>query len=119
MRQAFAHEARMHMGVDQDDRALGGAVTLALCGSWEHEPPCPLAPHHSSVRRDGEEIVLRVLFAADADREAEVRDRIEASLSKGEQVTPDGAVARWRLLRSAAGVVGPAESALAQRLVES
>ena len=119
MRQTFAHEAQVHMGVDEDDRALGGAVTLALCGSWEHEPPCPLAPHHSSVRRDGEVVVLRVLFAVDGDREAEVRALIEASLSAGEQVTPEGAVARWRLLRSAAGEVEPAESALAQRLVDS
>jgi len=26
--------------------ALGGAITIALCGHWDHTPPCPLAPHY-------------------------------------------------------------------------
>jgi hypothetical protein len=31
-----------------DAAAPGAAITVALCGSWEHPPPCPLAAHHTS-----------------------------------------------------------------------
>ena len=34
--------------------APGGAITVALCGSWDHEPPCPLAPHHTRAHRSGD-----------------------------------------------------------------
>ena len=33
------------MEPDADVQAPGAAVTVALCGHWEHEPPGPLAPH--------------------------------------------------------------------------
>ena len=32
------------MEPDADVRAPGAAVTVVLCGHWDHEPPCPLAP---------------------------------------------------------------------------
>ena len=35
------------MPAPADDGAPGAAVTVALCGHWEHPPPCPLAPHHT------------------------------------------------------------------------
>ena len=38
---------------DGDETRTGGAITVALCGSWTHEPPCPLAPHHTRVQRSG------------------------------------------------------------------
>jgi hypothetical protein len=47
------------MEPDADMRAPGAAVTVALCGHWDHEPPCPLAPHH--VRVDEDDGELRVL----------------------------------------------------------
>ena len=44
MRESFAHDARAVLTSDEpDERALGAAVTRALCGTWEHEGPCPLA----------------------------------------------------------------------------
>src|SRR5215207_9908722 len=43
MRQSFAHEAVLALGDEADERAPGAAVTVALCGHWEHEPPCSLA----------------------------------------------------------------------------
>ena len=70
------------MAADGDVRAPGAAITVALCGHWEHEPPCPLAPHHTDVRRAGDQIRLRVLFATEPATEAEVRRRIEAALSQ-------------------------------------
>jgi len=43
MRQAFAHEAILVVQPQADLRAPGAAITVALCGHWEHQPPCPLA----------------------------------------------------------------------------
>ncbi len=53
MRQAFAHEAKVGMATDGDSRAPGAAITVALCGRWDHEPPCPLSPHHTQADRIG------------------------------------------------------------------
>ncbi|MEX5721628.1 hypothetical protein [Geodermatophilus maliterrae] len=46
-KERFAHDGLLSMEPGADDRAPGGVITVALCGSWEHEPPCPLAPHHT------------------------------------------------------------------------
>ena len=47
-----------------DVQAPGAAVTVALCGHWDHEPPCPLAPQHVSAADDDGELRVRILFAA-------------------------------------------------------
>ena len=44
---AFVHEAFLSMAPGNDIAAPGAAITVELCGRWEHEPPCPLAPHHT------------------------------------------------------------------------
>ena len=41
----FAHDAVVAMDGDSDPAAPGGAITVARCDSWDHDPPCPLAPH--------------------------------------------------------------------------
>jgi hypothetical protein len=119
MREVFAQDAVVAMKADDDARSPGAAVTVALCGHWDHEPPCPLAPHHTAVERDGELVRLRVLFAADPRDEAEVRRRVERALREGHLVTPEGAVAEWRLLSAEAGAVRPQEREHGERLVAS
>ncbi|WP_309107289.1 hypothetical protein [Arthrobacter sp.] len=47
----FVHEALLAVGGDSDGAAPGAAVTLELCGSLEHQPPCPLAPHNTRAER--------------------------------------------------------------------
>jgi hypothetical protein len=89
MRQAFAHEAVLVMEPDADVRAPGAAVAVALCGHWDHEPPCPLSPHHVSADEDGEELRVRILFAAEPDAEGEARHLIDQALS-GQIKFPDG-----------------------------
>ena len=42
-RKAFAHDAVVTMGAASTN-ALGGAIAKALCGGWDHQPPCPLEP---------------------------------------------------------------------------
>jgi hypothetical protein len=87
MRQAFAHEAVLVMEPDADVRAPGAAV--ALCGHWDHEPPCPLSPHRVSADEDGGELRVRILFAAEPDAEGEVRHLTDQALS-GQNKFPGG-----------------------------
>ena len=119
MRQVFAHDAVLAMQPDDDAAAPGAAITMAVCGHWEHDPPCPLAPHHTAAERDGDLVRLRVLFAAEPVDEPEVRRRIDDALARSELETPDGAIARWRLVSTEVGTVRPDEAEHGQRLVDS
>ena len=49
----FVHEATVELADGADPRALGGAITVALCGHWEHEPPCRW-PHHTDITAAGD-----------------------------------------------------------------
>ncbi|WP_448627814.1 hypothetical protein [Geodermatophilus sp. URMC 64] len=118
-RQPYAHDALLAMAPAEDDRAPGGAITVALCGSWEHPPPCPLAPHHTAASRSGEEVRLRILFAADPDDEQRVRAGIEEALARGAGDRPDGGRTTWRLVSAAASELRPEEREHATRLARS
>ena len=130
MRLPFAHDAVLQMEPDGDLGAPGAAITIALCGHWEHEPPCPLAPHHTAAQRAGAQVRLRTLFAVEPAREAEVRARIDAALAAGTLADADGDPAdaeadanrrpsRWRLCSSGAAAVRPDETEHARRLASS
>ena len=69
MRQAFAHEAELLMRPEAGVRAPGAAITVALWGRWDHDPPCPLAPHHSQAERSGSEVRVRTVCAVEPDNE--------------------------------------------------
>ena len=114
----FAHDAVLTMD-GGNDRAPGGAITVALCGSWSHEPPCPLAPHATRAIRSGGEVRLRVLFATAAADEDEVRRRIDDALARGEGEDPDGVRTHWDVVRSGPSPVAPEEADHAGRLVRS
>jgi hypothetical protein len=116
MREAFAHEAVLSLDADADERAPGAAVTVALCGHWEHEPPCLLSPHHVDSQRCADGLHIRVLFATESVNEAEVRRRIELALS-GKWPFPDGFMPSWSLVESRSGVVADAELGHAERLI--
>ena len=116
-RAPYAHDAAVVLDPGGDPAAPGGAITVALCGHWDHEPPCPLAPHHSAVERADDGVLrLRVLFATDPDDESRVRSLIEQALSAGRLAGPDGRVSTWTLRSSAAGRVRPDEADHAVRL---
>jgi hypothetical protein len=116
VRAVFAHDAVVALDSDADLAAPGGAITLALCGSWEHPPPCPLAPHNTAADRDGDMVQLRVLFAAEPGDEPEVRRRIAEALAAGQVTTPGGDIARWRIVSEGPGEVRPDESDHGRRL---
>jgi hypothetical protein len=118
MRQAFAHEAVLVMEPGADVRAPGAAVTAGLCGHWDHEPPCPLAPHRVSADEDDGELRVRILFAAESDKEGKVRQLIAQALS-GQLKFPDGFTTPWRLRTSWASEVSAEETHDAERLIRS
>jgi hypothetical protein len=116
-RRAFAHDAVVTLGPGGDERAPGGAITVALCGGWEHPPPCPLAPHHTAAERSDDEVRLRVLFAAEDGDERWVRRVVDEALARGWGVDPHGVGSTWRLVSSAPSEVRAEEAAHAERLV--
>lgn len=117
MRKAYAHEAVLEMDPDADTNAPGGAITVELCGHWEHEPPCPLAPHHTRAVRVNRDVHLRILFATDPEQETTVRTGIDLALSGRRVRGPDGAITHWRLQTSSVSAVSDHESEHAERLV--
>ncbi len=119
VRVAFAHDAIVSMEADADTRAPGAAVTVALCGAWDHDPPCPLAPHHSRAERIGDVVQIRILFATEPERETEARNRIKAALSAGRLAKPDGAAVSWQLRSSQPGKVAADETGHAERLARN
>lgn len=117
MRVGYAHDAVVGMQAGGSPNGPGGAIADALCGSWDHPPPCRLAPHYVTHEVRGEDVVLRVLFAAEPADEQRVRRLIDDALAAGEVTGPDGRVVRWRLKSSAADRVRPSEEDHAARLI--
>ena len=80
---------------EADTRALGGAVTVALCGHWEHEGECRW-PHYSQLAQQGDIQQLIVEFTCPADELDEVVGRISQAIALGKQCGPDGLEHSWR-----------------------
>ena len=116
-RKAFAHDAVVAMRNGDSPNALGGAITKALCGGWDHQPPCPLAPHYVSQVADGETVSLRVVFATEPANEGRVRALIGEALATGQLTVPDGGVAQWELRSASPGSLRSDEEGLAAGLI--
>jgi hypothetical protein len=117
MREPFAHEAVLTIEEGGDVRAPGAAITVALCGHWDHEPPCPLAPHDTSAQRIDDRVHLRTLFAVEPALEDVVRQRICSALDQGRLTGPDGRTTQWHLRDGGPSPVRPDEAERARRLV--
>jgi len=86
---------------DADERSPGAAVTVALCGHWEHDGSCRW-PHYSSISQTGNGLHrLVVEFDAPADELKEVTARVEAALKAGQLEDPDGRLSQWQFLNGA------------------
>lgn len=86
----FAHALVVRFRPGDDTRALGGAVTQALCGHWEHEGPCRW-PHRTAASLQGDGSVrARVAFECEPADEAEVRRRIVDAALRGWLDGPEG-----------------------------
>lgn len=94
----FAHEQVCRVrDLVGEPAALGGAVTVALCGHWEHDGDCRW-PHHTSVQGHGAGHLVTVAFDADQRDVEQVRERVRKVLSRGRMQGPDGTVSTWVLL---------------------
>lgn len=102
---AYVHEADVILADDIDPRAVGAAVTVALCGHWEHDGPCRW-PHHNHI--DGRS--FRTIFVAPADEELAVRRLIQGALHG----SPD-----WRIDQDRPRDVAPSEEEIAARLLRA
>jgi hypothetical protein len=102
-----------------DVRAPEAAITVVLRGRWEHEPPCPLAPRSTDMRRSGGQIRLREVFVAEPTAEADVRRRIEAALSQGGLTGPDGVTTRWHLRSAQPGLLRDDEAQHVEQLTRN
>jgi hypothetical protein len=114
---AYAHDAVVAMQPGSAPNAAGGAITLALCGSWAHPPPCPLAPHYVTNSSAGTTVTLRVLFATEVHNEPRVRALIREALALGRSQTPGGGIARWRMRSESTGEVHVNEDDHAAHLI--
>ena len=117
VRHAYAHDAVVAIQPGGSSNAPGGAIALALCGTWDHLPPCPLAPHHVDNFPSSDTTRLRVLFATEPANEQQVRSLISEALTNGQATGPDGRVTTWQLRSAAPGRVRPDEQEHAARLV--
>jgi hypothetical protein len=116
MDQAFVHAARIQLAPGSDRAAPGGAVTVALCGHWQHDGPCRW-PHHTQVEEvEGTLEVRTVVVVSDLDDEADVRGLIDTALVVGRQEGPDGEVSTWMLLTSGADDLRDDEREIAARI---
>jgi len=111
MKRSFVQCAEVLLESDADPAGPGGAVTLRLCGSWNHPGPCRW-PHRTSADWDGQRGRIRVVFTAPAEEAAEVSSLIEHALADGECVGPDGKRSRWTATAQSAGTLNEEEAAL-------
>jgi hypothetical protein len=117
MREPFVHEARLAMAADADEGAPGAAVTVALCGHWEHQGPCRW-PHLTMVTElAGSTMTVRTVFASDPAERGHVRDQIVRALHTGRLGTPH-ASATWSVELHAPGDVTPEDRTWALRQPE-
>ena len=77
-----------------DERAIGAAVTVALCGHWEHDGPCRW-PHTTSTEVAGSRVAISVNYECPEDERPQVESLIAGAISSG-LLTHDGKVTRWR-----------------------
>jgi hypothetical protein len=104
-RDRYAHAAELDLPGGFDPAAVGAAVTVALCGSVDHPPPCRWPNNHDTTP-DGH---YRVYFVAPPADEPEVRRRIEEALHGGE----------WEVVSSGPRELRPGEFELLERLAQT
>ncbi len=115
MRVSFVHEVVLRLQHGADPRGPGAAVTVGLCGHWEHDGPCRW-PHLATVSgRTGDDLTLRVLFVAEPEDEPEVRSRIVEASRRG-RVEGAPQPSAWTVLRERGDALRPDEAADGARL---
>ena len=91
----FTYQATVELD-EGDVRAIGAAVTVALCGHWEHDGPCRW-PHLTTTSTEGR-IAVHVSYDCADNERAQVESLIAGAISSGVLATPDCEISRWRLV---------------------
>jgi hypothetical protein len=104
---AFVLEAEIGLDEGCDPAAVGAAVTVELCGHWDHDGPCRW-PHNNEIDAAPDPARFRTVYVADESEEPGVRERIEAGLRRGEG---------WRVLSIRPRPVADSERSLADNLL--
>lgn len=104
---AFVVEAEIELNDGLDPAAVGAAVTVELCGHWEHHGPCRW-PHNSTIDTGRTPARFRTVFVADPPEANGIRQRIETSLCHAEG---------WRVVSVKGRPVAASERALAASLL--
>src|SRR3954454_11592569 len=79
VRDAFVHEAELRLEPGVDPGAVGAAVTVELCGHWEHDGPCRW-PHNNAIETSSKPARLRTVAVVPDEERDEIARRIEAAL---------------------------------------
>jgi hypothetical protein len=103
------YEAELQLAPGADARAPGGAITVALCGHWEHDGPCRW-PHYSELDTDNAPTRLSTVFACPEDEVDDVHGAIDAAVRTA---------ADWTVLSSRRRDPHGAEVDLGERLVHT
>jgi hypothetical protein len=89
-------EAHLELPQGGDPAAIGAAITVALCGHWEHGGPCRW-PNHTAVEETGAgRATIRTVATAQPVDQAAVEAAIRRALAGGS--LPDRAGATWVLI---------------------
>ncbi len=84
-RTTHAHTGTVRLTTGEPD-AIGAAITIALCGAFDHDGPCPLAPHHTSWHHDPNQpaiIHTRTLYAVQPHQHDDALTRLREGLATG------------------------------------
>jgi hypothetical protein len=106
-RAPHVYEATLELSNGIDPAEVGAAVTVELCGHWEHGGPCRW-PHNNCIETDEGAARFRTLFVAPSAEAQEVHDRIELALRSA---------ADWTVVTSGQRPLAQNELELAERLV--
>ena len=106
-RTPHVHAATVRLRPDTDPAAVGSAVTVELCGHWDHEGPCRW-PHNNAIEEPGPVAAFRTVFVAPGADVDEVHARIDRALRSSTE---------WTVLESAPRAPTEDERALGEGLV--
>ena len=104
---AYVVAASLALDDDTDPRSVGAAVTVELCGHWDHPGPCRW-PHNNAIETGREAARFRTVFVAGEEEEPAIRTRIEDALRGG---------SGWSVVSVASRPVAADERRLAENLL--
>jgi hypothetical protein len=85
-RTAHVHAASIRLVEGTNPAQVGAAVTVELCGHWEHEGPCRW-PHNNAIEDVAPVAAFRTVFVAAEGDVAAVHARIDRALRSSSEWT--------------------------------